>query len=112
MATRAACFWSESPAFGPNYWPRSPFEGLWIGIDELAPGKRLGDVGAAIQRHSSRKTAVSVVREYCGHGIGRAIPRRPAGTALRHSEWHRPGTAAEGMTLTVEPMVNAGKRQR
>jgi methionine aminopeptidase type I len=82
------------------------FEGMWLGIEELAAGKRLGDVGAVIQKHVE-KNRFSVVREYCGHGIGRVFHEDPQvlhyGTA---------GTGLElkaGMTLTVEPMVNAGK---
>ncbi len=83
-------------------------EGMWLGIRELAPGKRLGDVGAAIQKHVE-KNRFSVVREYCGHGIGRAFHEDPQ---VLH--YGTPNTGMElrpGMTLTVEPMVNAGKRQ-
>lgn len=82
------------------------YESMWKGIEELAAGKRLGDVGAAVQKHVE-KNRFSVVREYCGHGIGRVFHEDPQvlhyGTA---------GTGLElkaGMTLTVEPMVNAGK---
>ena len=82
------------------------FEGMWLGIEELAAGKRLGDVGAAVQKHVE-KNRFSIVKEYCGHGIGRVFHEDPQvlhyGTA---------GTGLElknGMTLTVEPMVNAGK---
>ena len=82
------------------------FEGMWLGIEELAAGKRLGDVGAAVQKHVE-KNRFSVVKEYCGHGIGRVFHEDPQvlhyGTA---------GTGMElkaGMTVTVEPMVNAGK---
>jgi len=82
------------------------FDGMWLGIEELAAGKRLGDVGAAVQKHVE-KNRFSVVKEYCGHGIGRVFHEDPQvlhyGTA---------GTGMElkaGMTLTVEPMVNAGK---
>ncbi len=82
------------------------FEGMWLGIEELAAGKRLGDVGSAVQKHVE-KHRFSVVKEYCGHGIGRVFHEDPQvlhyGTA---------GTGMElkaGMTLTVEPMVNAGK---
>ena len=81
-------------------------EGMWLGIEELAPGKHLGDVGAAIQRHVE-KNRFSVVREYCGHGIGRTFHEDPQ---VLH--YGTPGTGMElrsGMTLTVEPMVNAGK---
>jgi methionine aminopeptidase type I len=81
-------------------------EGMWLGIGELAAGKHLGDVGAAIQRHVE-KNRCSVVREYCGHGIGRVFHEDPQ---VLH--YGTPGTGMElkaGMTLTVEPMVNAGK---
>ena len=83
------------------------FDGMWLGIRELAPGKRLGDVGAVIQKHVE-KNRFSVVREYCGHGIGRAFHEDPQ--VLHYGE---PNTGLElkaGMTITVEPMVNAGKR--
>jgi methionyl aminopeptidase len=83
------------------------FEGMWTGIRELAPGRRLGDVGAAIQEHVE-KHRFSIVREYCGHGIGRAFHEDPQ---VLH--YGKRGTGLElkaGMTLTVEPMVNAGKR--
>lgn len=82
------------------------FEGMWLGIAELAAGKRLGDVGAAIQKHVE-KNRFSVVREYCGHGIGRIFHEDPQ--VLHYGS---AGTGLElkaGMTLTVEPMVNAGK---
>ncbi len=82
------------------------FEGMWLGIKELAPGKRLGDVGAAIQQHVE-KHRFSIVREYCGHGIGRTFHEDPQ--VLHYGSY---GTGLElkaGMTLTVEPMVNAGK---
>ena len=82
------------------------FEGMWLGIGELGPGKKLGDVGAAIQQHVE-KHRFSIVREYCGHGIGRMFHEDPQ--VLHYGS---PGTGMElkaGMTLTVEPMVNAGK---
>ena len=82
------------------------YEGMWLGIEELAAGKHLGDVGAAVQKHVE-KNHFSVVKEYCGHGIGRVFHEDPqvlhygtAGTGLEFKA---------GMTLTVEPMVNAGK---
>ena len=82
------------------------FEGMWLGIEQLAPGKHLGDLGAAVQRHVE-KNRFSVVKEYCGHGIGRVFHEDPQ--VLHYGS---PGTGMElreGMTLTVEPMVNAGK---
>jgi len=83
------------------------YEGMWLGIKQLAAGKHLGDVGHAVQQHVE-KNRYSVVREYCGHGIGRVFHEDPQ--VLHYGS---PGTGMElrsGMTLTVEPMVNAGKR--
>jgi methionyl aminopeptidase len=82
-------------------------EAMWIGIRTIRPGVRLGDLGAAIQRFVESQH-YSVVREYCGHGIGRGFHEDPQ--VLHYGE---PGTGMEivpGMTFTVEPMVNAGKR--
>lgn len=83
------------------------FEAMWLGIAQLAPGNHLGDIGQAIQKHVE-KNRFSVVREYCGHGIGRVFHEDPQ---VLH--YGIAGTGIElkaGMTLTVEPMVNAGKR--
>jgi methionine aminopeptidase type I len=82
------------------------YEGMWLGIGELAPGKHLGNVGAAIQRHVE-KNRCSVVREYCGHGIGRVFHEDPQ--VLHYGTSGTGMKLKAGMTLTVEPMVNAGK---
>jgi methionyl aminopeptidase len=82
-------------------------EAMWRGIETVKPGARLGDVGHAIQQFVEGAN-FSVVREYCGHGIGRIYHEDPQ--VLHYGE---PGTGLElkqGMTFTVEPMVNAGKR--
>ena len=84
------------------------FEAMWLGIKELAPGKFLGDVGEAIQTYVE-KNRFSVVREYCGHGIGRVFHEDPQ--VLHYGHRGAGMELREGMTLTVEPMVNAGKRQ-
>lgn len=81
-------------------------EAMWLGIQELAPGKRLGDVGEAIQKHVERHR-YSVVREYCGHGIGQMFHEDPQ--VLHYGRRGSGMELREGMTLTVEPMVNAGK---
>ena len=60
------------------------FEAMWLGIRQVAPGHRLGDLGHAIQQYVESQ-GYSVVREYCGHGIGRGLPRGPAGAALRRA---------------------------
>jgi len=82
-------------------------ECMLIGIDQVKPGARLGDIGHAIQSHAEANN-FSVVREYCGHGIGRQFHEEPQvlhyGTA---------GTGVElvpGMTFTIEPMINAGRK--
>jgi methionyl aminopeptidase len=82
-------------------------ECLWIGIEKVRPGVVLGDIGYAIQSHAERN-GFSVVREYCGHGIGREFHEEPQ---VLH--YGKPGTGfrlESGMTLTIEPMINAGKR--
>lgn len=83
------------------------FDSMWLGIEELAPGKHLGDIGAAIQTHVE-KNRCSVVREYCGHGIGRAFHEDPQ--VLHYGKTGEGLELKAGMTMTVEPMVNAGKR--
>ncbi|MFZ3482794.1 type I methionyl aminopeptidase [Sphingomonas sp. 3-13AW] len=83
-------------------------EAMWQGIRQVRPGAHLGDVGAAIERHA-RKNGYSVVREYCGHGIGREMHEEPSVL-----NFGRPGTGAtlrEGMTFTIEPMINQGTRR-
>jgi methionine aminopeptidase type I len=83
------------------------YRAMWQGICTVRPGARLGDIGAVIQKFVESNHC-SVVREYCGHGIGRGFHEDPQvlhyGTA---------GTGLElqpGMTFTIEPMVNAGRR--
>ncbi len=83
------------------------WEAMWRGIEQVKPGARLGDIGHAIQTFVEDRN-FSVVREYCGHGIGRVYHEDPQ--VLHYGE---PGTGDElkaGMTFTIEPMVNAGKR--
>jgi len=83
-------------------------ECLYIGIRNVRPGARLGDIGHAIQQHAESHSC-SVVREYCGHGIGRKFHDEPQ---VLH--YGTPGTGMileAGMTFTIEPMINVGKRQ-
>jgi len=86
---------------------RVAYEGMWLGIDEVKPGARLGDIGNTIQGHVEANR-FSVVREYCGHGIGRGFHEDPQ--VLHYGERGTGVELAAGMTITVEPMVNAGKR--
>lgn len=81
------------------------YEAMWKGIRVVRPGARLGDVGHAIERHA-QSHAYSVVKEYCGHGIGREMHEPPQ---VLH--WGKPGTGLvlrEGMAFTIEPMINQG----
>ncbi|MCF7982231.1 MAG: type I methionyl aminopeptidase [Pseudomonadales bacterium] len=82
-------------------------ECLYLGIELVKPGIRLGDIGYAIQTHAENHH-YSVVREYCGHGIGKIFHEDPQ---VLH--YGKPNTGVElkpGMTFTIEPMINAGKR--
>ena len=96
----------------PNYAKRLidiTQECLYLGISMVKPGIHLGDIGAAIQAHAENNR-YSVVREYCGHGIGRDFHE----DGLQVLHYGKAGTGLElqpGMTFTIEPMINAGKRQ-
>ena len=82
-------------------------ECLYAGIRQVRPGARLGDIGHAIARHA-HANRFSVVREFCGHGIGEVFHDEPQ---ILH--YGKPGTGEallEGMTFTIEPMINAGRR--
>jgi methionyl aminopeptidase len=82
-------------------------ECMVLGIEQVRPGARLGDIGHAIQQHAEANN-FSVVREYCGHGIGKGFHEDPQ---VLH--YGMPGTGIElepGMIFTIEPMINAGKR--
>ena len=83
-------------------------ESLYLAIKMVKPGVRLGDIGSAIQKFAEGYS-YSIVREYCGHGIGAEFHEEPQ---VMH--YGKPGTGETlkaGMCLTIEPMVNAGKRQ-
>jgi methionyl aminopeptidase len=83
-------------------------EAMWQGIRQVRPGAHLGDIGFAIERHA-RKHGYSVVRDYCGHGIGREMHEEP-----QVLNFGRPGAGLrlrEGMVFTIEPMVNQGTRR-
>jgi methionyl aminopeptidase len=80
---------------------------LYIGIDMVKPGTRLGDIGHAIQTYSESQH-YSVVREYCGHGIGENFHEEPQ--VLHYGKPDTGITLEQGMTFTIEPMINQGKR--
>ncbi len=86
---------------------QTTYEALWKGIRTVRPGAALGDIGCAIERHAT-KNGYSIVRDYCGHGIGREMHEAPQ---ILH--FGKPGTGMklrEGMVFTIEPMLNQGRR--
>jgi methionyl aminopeptidase len=101
-------FFVGEPRVASKRLARISHECLLIGIEIVKPGMRLGDIGHAVQSHAEANNC-SIVREYCGHGIGREFHEDPQ---VLH--YGKPGTGMKlepGMTFTIEPMVNAGKRQ-
>lgn len=83
-------------------------ECMYAGIKEVRPGAHLGDVGAAIQEHAETNH-YSVVRDYCGHGIGQVYHEEPQ--VLHYGERHEGLELKEGMCFTIEPMINLGGYQ-
>jgi len=84
------------------------YDAMWHGIKMVRPGIHLGDIGYAIQQFAENQ-GFSVVREFCGHGIGRVFHEEPQ---VLH--YGKPGTLeklVEGMTFTIEPMINAGRKE-
>jgi methionyl aminopeptidase len=83
------------------------YEAMWLGISKVKPGATLGDIGNAIQKYAESH-GFSVVREFCGHGIGANFHEDPQ---VLH--YGKPGTGLKleaGMIFTIEPMINAGKK--
>lgn len=83
-------------------------ECMLIGIEMVKPGVQLGDIGHAIQKHAEDKK-YSVVREYCGHGIGKVFHEEPQ--VLHYGRPKTGVTLQEGMTFTIEPMINVGRKE-
>ncbi len=100
-------YFAGAPSVAARRLVETCHEAMWRGIRAVRPGAHLGDVGQAIQTHTEA-AGFSVVREYCGHGIGRVYHEDPQ---VLH--YGRTGAGLElvpGMTFTVEPMINAGRR--
>ena len=86
---------------------RITFEAMWKGIVRVRPGARLGDVGHAIQTFAEN-AGYSVVREFCGHGVGARFHEEPQ--VLHYGRPHTLEELQPGMIFTIEPMINAGRR--
>lgn len=99
-------FFVGTPPIQGKHVTKIAHECLFIGIEMVKPGIRLGDIGYAIQTHAE-KNRCSIVREFCGHGIGRGFHEAPQ--VLHFGKPNTRETLHAGMTFTIEPMVNAGK---
>ena len=84
------------------------YQSMWKGIQQVKPGATLGDIGASIQEFAENN-GFSVVREFCGHGIGRVFHEDPQ--ILHYGKKGEGMRLKEGMTFTIEPMINAGKKE-
>ena len=100
-------FFVGKPSVGGERICRISHECLLIGIEMVRPGTHLGDIGHAIQVHAESHDC-SIVREYCGHGIGKAFHEEPQ--VLHYGQPDTGLQLESGMTFTIEPMVNLGKR--
>ncbi|HSD96943.1 MAG TPA: type I methionyl aminopeptidase [Sulfuricaulis sp.] len=101
-------FYIGEPSIQAKRLVQITHECMLKGIATVRPGTRLGDIGHAIQQHAEAH-GFSVVREYCGHGIGREFHEDPQ--VLHYGQPGTGMTLAPGMTFTIEPMINAGKRE-
>ncbi len=100
-------FFVGEPSIRARRLVNTAYECMQLGIGMVRPGNRLGDIGQAIQTHAEQNQ-FSIVREYCGHGIGREFHEDPQ--VLHYGESNTGVVLEEGMTFTIEPMINAGKR--
>jgi methionyl aminopeptidase len=101
-------FYVGEPSIAARRLCEVTYECMWLGIAQVRPGATLGDIGQAIQTHAE-KHGYSVVREFCGHGIGRKFHEEPQ--ILHYGRAGTLDTLVAGMTFTVEPMINAGRRE-
>jgi len=100
-------FYVGEPSIAARRLCEVTYECMWLGILRVRPGGHLGDIGHAIQTHAE-KHGYSVVREFCGHGIGRRFHEEPQ--VLHYGKADTLDRLVPGMTFTVEPMINAGRR--
>ncbi len=100
-------FFVGEPSVITRRLAETAYECMCTGIRMVKPGARLGDIGHAIQRLAESRN-YSVVREYCGHGIGRVFHEDPQ--VLHYGKAGTGAVLQQGMTFTIEPMINAGKR--
>ncbi|MCQ9328696.1 type I methionyl aminopeptidase [Pelistega suis] len=98
-------FYIGEPSVQARKLSETAYECMWLGIEQVKPGATLGDIGYAIQTHAQAQ-GFSVVRDYCGHGIGQVFHDEPM--VLHYGKPNTGMKLEEGMTFTIEPMINAG----
>ena len=101
-------FYVGAPSILAKRLVENTYECMWLGIQQVKPGATIGDIGHAIQKHAESH-GFSVVREYCGHGVGRNFHEEPQ---ILH--FGKPGEGQKlekGMVFTIEPTINAGRRE-
>ena len=101
-------FWVGNPGIKAKKLCDVTFEAMWKGIEIVKPGATLGDIGFAIQSFSEKK-GYSVVRDFCGHGIGKVFHDNPS--VLHYGNTGEGITLKEGMFFTIEPMINIGEEK-
>jgi methionyl aminopeptidase len=99
-------YWVGEPSIKAQRLTKITYDAMMLGIEQVRPGAHVGDIGAAIQEYVE-KQRYSVVRDYCGHGIGKVFHDAP--NVMHYGERNTGAQLEEGMFFTVEPMVNAGK---
>jgi methionyl aminopeptidase len=99
-------FYIGEPAIKAKRLTQVTYEAMMLGIEQVKPGNTLGDIGYAIQSYAE-KQGFSVVRDYCGHGIGRVFHSEPS--VVHYGKKGAGLVLEEGMFFTVEPMINAGR---
>lgn len=99
-------YYIGKPSIKANKLVTTTYEAMMLGIETVKPGSTLGDIGAAIQKYAEGQN-FSVVRDFCGHGIGRVFHTEPS--ILHYGKANTGLVLQEGMFFTIEPMINAGK---
>jgi methionyl aminopeptidase len=98
-------YWAGEPPIKAKRLTQVTYEAMMLGIQQVKPGKTVGDIGHAIQTYAE-KHGYGVVRDYCGHGIGKTFHTAP--NVVHVGEPGEGDVLKEGMFFTVEPMINAG----
>ena len=98
-------YYAGKPSIKAKRLCDATYEAMMIGIEQVKPGNKLGDIGFAIQNYAENQ-GFSVVRDYCGHGIGRVFHTEP--NVLHYGKKNTGLVLQEGMFFTIEPMINAG----